>query len=271
MKYLYEKRRSDAEYGTIVYYCKKDENIKPGQTFGPVIRDIFILECCTEGSGSVIINGKEFSVKAGDAYFLLPGDAVKHTASFDKPREGYFCAFYGSEIAMLIQQSGISSENPYVASEFFDEILDRVKAMYNMNSDNDPGAKYRLLSHLYGILGTILRNGKKTDSNIWIERSRGYIEANYSEDINASAIAMEIGLDRSYFSSLFKRETGITPYTYLTSVRVEKAATLIKNSSYSIGKIAEMVGLDPQNFSRIFKKQTGLSPKEYRRKNKRAY
>ena len=266
MEYPHEKRRSDAEYGTIVYYCKKDENIKPGQTFGPVIRDNFILECCTDGSGSVIINGKEFSVKAGDAYFLLPGDAVKHTSSYDKAREGYFCSFYGNDIGMLIQKSGISSENPYVASEFFDEILYHVKAMYDMNADNDPGAKYRMLSHLYGIFGIILKNGEKNDSNVWIERSRGYIEANYSEDINASGIAMEIGLDRSYFSSLFKKETGITPYAYLTSVRVEKAAALIKNSAYPIGEIAEMVGFDPQNFSRIFKKQTGLSPKEYRSK-----
>ena len=53
------KKRSNAP---TLCYVARDENLTPGITYGPVIRDVYIVECCTAGYGSVIINGTEFSL-----------------------------------------------------------------------------------------------------------------------------------------------------------------------------------------------------------------
>ena len=68
------------------------EHPKPGSTFGPVIRNLYYIECCTDGFGSITINGREFPIQAGDSYVLLPGDAVRHTADAARPRVGFSCA-----------------------------------------------------------------------------------------------------------------------------------------------------------------------------------
>ena len=56
-----------------VIYAER-ENVRPGSCYGPVIRSVYILECCTGGVGSVIINGTEHPISAGCCYMLLPGD-----------------------------------------------------------------------------------------------------------------------------------------------------------------------------------------------------
>ena len=56
--------RSHSEIPTALF-CHREEDLAPGARFGPVIRDVYIFECCTEGKGSVIINEKEFSIRKG--------------------------------------------------------------------------------------------------------------------------------------------------------------------------------------------------------------
>ena len=90
------------------------------------------------------------------------------------------------------------------------------------------------------------------------------METNYHTDVSVSTLASEVGLERSYFSTLFKEEMGMSTYANLTKLRIKKAKSLIKEDCFSIGEIAFAVGLDPQNFARIFQRETGKSPREYR-------
>ena len=81
-------------------------------------------------------------------------------------------------------------------------------------------------------------------------------------------IAREIGLERSYFSVLFKEKTAVSPHKYLTSLRIRKACDLIEKERCSISEAAIATGLDPCNFARIFKKETGETPLTYFKKKK---
>ena len=90
-----------------VMYAEK-ESVKAGKTCGPVVRSVYIIECCTAGKGSVTINGKLFPFQAGDAYVLLPGDAVKHAAAEDCHREGLWCALDGASVGKYLEAAGIT-------------------------------------------------------------------------------------------------------------------------------------------------------------------
>ena len=133
-----------------------------------------------------------------------------------------------------------------------------------MRNDKDSGADLRRTSLVYAILGTLMKyTPVVADKNMWIKKAIGIMETNYHENITVEDIAKSIGLDRSYFSTLFKDKTGRTPHAYFTSLRIKKACTLMSQNNVCISQAAISAGLDPRNFSRIFKKETGRTPKEY--------
>ncbi|OQY33748.1 MAG: hypothetical protein B6241_06755 [Spirochaetaceae bacterium 4572_59] len=80
-------------------------------------------------------------------------------------------------------------------------------------------------------------------------------------------IAAEIEINSSYFSTLFKKETGEKFTEYLNKLRVEKAANLLTNTSLRIYEIAEKSGFSsPAYFHVVFKKIKGMSPIKFKKK-----
>ncbi len=261
---LYEHFIKEHREEPQVCHCGKDENLEPGIKFGPVIRDIYIVECCTGGFGSVIINGNEFPIKKGDVYFIYPGDTITHTAAKIQPREGVWCAMDGLQIGAVLRKAGITSTSPFAPSEAFDEITNAVKQVVDMREENDAGADLRRTSLVYSILGVLMKHtAAASDKNIWVKKAIGVMETNYHENITVEDIAFETGLDRCYFSTLFKTQTGKTPHAYLTSLRIKKACTLMEDKNFSVAEAASSVGLDSRNFARLFKKETGYTPRAF--------
>lgn len=87
---------------------------------------------------------------------------------------------------------------------------------------------------------------------------------------SVEAYIRKLPLNYDYVRKLFKKETGLTPHEYLTSVRMETAGKILlsgvsnRYSAYTIGQIAEACGYaEPLYFSRVFKKYFGVSPTEY--------
>ena len=254
-----EDIKSKHQYEPIVYYCGID-----GTRCGPMKRDIFLIEACIKGYGTIIINEKAFPITPRSCYFLFPGDVVTHITDDKEPREGYYCALDGAQVESVIQRLGITSESPFAPREVFDEIFDKLRTLYLMRGETDPGAEMRRISHIYGILGALLRTCSATDKNYWVQKAIGYMETNYSNDISVATLASEVGLERTYFSTLFKAQTGVSPYAYLTHLRIKKAAALIEKGGFMMNEIADAVGIDPQNFARIFQREMGKNPRDYK-------
>lgn len=100
-----------------------------------------------------------------------------------------------------------------------------------------------------------------------IKSAINYINTNYMKNITLETVADYIHLNPSYFSSLFKKETGMNFSDYLNKVRIEESKKLLKNKNYSILEISIEVGFQDQSYySKVFKKITGITPKEYREK-----
>lgn len=244
-------------------FCDRDEGLKPGERYGPVMRDCYLVECCTGGRGSLIINGREFPLVRGVCAIVPPGVAVVHTADIHEPRRGVWCAIDGLRVRSTLAAAGITAENPYAPEDVTREIYQAVEDMIAMKEDCDPGAELRRTALVYRILGAIMRHSDAACSDGIIERAIGYMETEHYRPLSVGAIARTVGLERSYFSTLFKRRTGMSPHAYLDSLKVRKSCVLMRESGCSVSEAALAVGLDPTNFSRIFRRIYGITPREF--------
>ncbi|MBE6912278.1 MAG: AraC family transcriptional regulator [Ruminococcaceae bacterium] len=254
-----------SESAPLLLEIDRDVDLAPGTVFGPIVRSAYIFDCNISGYGSVIINGLEFPVSPGDFYILLPGDRIIHTTANINPRRGIWCSLDGLSLGRILSSCGITATNPFAPKDMFPSLCRAMEGLYELRNDTDPGAELRRTSFLYSILGELARVGQKSDSIVPIRRAIGIMENYYNTSLDIEAIADSVGLARSYFSTLFKSVTGMSPHAYLNKLRIERFCTLIKNEDISISTAAEYVGLDPQNFSRIFRRETGKTPLEYKR------
>lgn len=98
-----------------------------------------------------------------------------------------------------------------------------------------------------------------------IQLAMTYICNNLAEELSVTAVSEMLHMNGSYFSHLFKKETGKNFIDYVNEVRIRKAKELLITTDYRIYEIAKMVGIESANyFSILFKKITGKSPNDIR-------
>ena len=91
-----------------------------------------------------------------------------------------------------------------------------------------------------------------------------YIELNYFLPINCSSVADALHLNRTMLSNEFHRATGETMKDFIQKLRMEKAASLLKQQSASVEAIASAVGYSTvSSFYRAFTKYYGTTPIAY--------
>lgn len=99
-----------------------------------------------------------------------------------------------------------------------------------------------------------------------IREAINYINEHYSEKITLEEISESAEMNTSYFSTLFKKETGENFQNYLTKVRIEKAKELLMTTNATMAEIAMKVGyMDTRYFSQSFMKIVGIKPSLYRK------
>lgn len=107
---------------------------------------------------------------------------------------------------------------------------------------------------------------KKAEDNRPIRQAKQYIEENYSRSLTLEEVSEMAGFAPGYFSTLFKKETGVTFLEFLQSVRMDAAKKLLVSGNEGMNVICEKVGYaDVKYFTKCFIKYTGLKPGEYRK------
>ena len=96
-----------------------------------------------------------------------------------------------------------------------------------------------------------------------------YVQNNLTAELTVKDAAELCSMSESYFSHLFKKETGISFVDYVNTQRVCRAEELLRTSDKRISEIAQAVGVENSNyFSVMFRKMRGISPQEYRNQKK---
>lgn len=141
-----------------------------------------------------------------------------------------------------------------------------IKKLYGSLLDLEPDA---LQKWLVGISLSchdklIVARNKSTQS--LVDKAKDYVHNNYTdEELSLDSVCNVLGVSNSYFSTIFKKETGNSFITYLTDYRMDRASCMLLETNEKSYIIAKNVGYtDPNYFSYVFKRCFGVSPSKYR-------
>lgn len=99
-----------------------------------------------------------------------------------------------------------------------------------------------------------------------LKRVLAFIDEHLNENIGVAELAWNAGLSVYYFTNLFKKSTGFSPYQYILHRRVHRARFLLENTNLSVLDVSLDLGFQHQNnFTRAFRRITGMTPTRFRR------
>ena len=226
------------------------EKCEPSHSYGPAVRTHWLLHYIVSGYGKFIKGGKTYNVGPGDTFVIAPYEETYYEADALKPWHYIWMGFTGNPPCKM--DSAVLH-----VPELGDIFTDALQC-----SRMNRGKSAFLSGKLWQMFGCLLdENQNEYD---YVSQAIHCMKLEYANGITIAEIAERLGLNRSYFSAIFKEKTGMSPQSYLTAFRMEKAAELMVKYGKSPSVAATSTGYtDIYNFSRMFKRHTGLSPRAY--------
>ncbi|AJH01931.1 AraC family transcriptional regulator [Clostridium beijerinckii] len=252
----------------LTLYYGGSEVCAHSHSFGPAIRQHYLLHYILNGKGKYYVNNKCYELKKGEGFLICPGKSTYYKADKEDPWEYCWISFDGYDTGTILKSCGLSKENLVFKDNgngsFKDNILTLIHN-YEINSNNE----YALLGQLYLCFSSIYDLSDSKERNTcesYADKALDYIYNHFSYDIKISDIAKYVGIDRTYLYKIFIEEYNISPQQYLISFRLNTAVNLLETTKMNITEISYSCGFrDTPTFYKHFKKQFNVTPIQYRK------
>ena len=227
------------------------ERCGAGESFGPAVRDCYLLHYILSGKGKFKNERGEHLLSEGQLFLIRPGEITYYVADEEEPWHYIWIGFMGK------------------LAEAFDGVPDVVtcdcrRRFFEMqNAVNSEIMREELLvGNLYFLMAELLAkdNFTRVSESDMASRAASYIERSYMNHLSVEELAKGMHVSRQYLSRIFKQKYGATVQEYIMSVRMKHAAEFL-GRGYSVSDTASMTGYpDVFNFSKMFKKHHGVAP-----------
>lgn len=238
-----------------------------------------IMPLC--GYMSYHVNGKLVKVSEGDALYVAPRQ-MHYGFSADGTDCEYLCVCFRPELL---------SAHRYLYDRYVVPMITDVQRPYLLFEKSAPEDEgllellrclvaerehdMKLMGRLFSIWQILFESaGSKTGSTSIkstenLKRMVLFVKENYAEELPLAQIAAAGGVSRSRCCQLFKEYMGVSPSSYVTSYRLERAMIFLRESDLSMTEIANICGFNSSSyFAEVFLKYKGCTPTEYRKKYK---
>lgn len=259
----------------VMYQCGT-QDCHPGHSYGPAVRDHYLIHYILEGKGFYQVDSKTYHLKKGQGFLICPDKITFYQADDIDPWKYSWFGFHGLKAKSYLRQAGLTEETP-IFSYYDDEfILNCIEQMIETKKI-EKSREIRLLGLLHLFLSQLIEARDMTDNNnifdknenrkeFYVKKAMLYIAMNYSRKITVTEMSSYVGLNRSYLCSVFKEILNTSPQKYLINFMINKSCELLNNPALSIGDISRSMGYeDSFHFSKLFKKVKGISPSQYRK------
>lgn len=253
-----------------IYQCGW-ESCSPYEGYGPDIRDHYLIHFIISGEGTFTINNKTYIVKTNEGFLITPNEATSYQSSASKPWSYLWVGFNGVKASQYLKQMGVDKHNPIIRTnnpECIKSYMHKINKSSTIANTNT--RELRMRGYLFLLLSEFIDSSPLSQlpnfKDNYIKKSMDYIELNYNHAFTVNDLANHVGLNRSYFSNLFKKHTDLTPMDFIIKYKITKACELMqKDTTLSIASIAESVGYSNLvSFSKAFKKFKGMSPSKFK-------
>ncbi|MGE5627074.1 MAG: AraC family transcriptional regulator [Solirubrobacterales bacterium] len=238
------------------------------QKFPSHFHEYYVLGFIENGQRSLYCKNKNYIIGAGDLILLNPNDI--HSCEQLEGALDYRCLNISKDV-MKEAVTEISEESylpyfkePVLHSSDITGALQELHVMI-MRGDKDFKKEEIFLFIIQQIIyeNTDSKSREEEKVTVEIQKACDYIEKNYMNNITLKDLTNYTGLSKYYLIRCFTRQKGISPYSYLETIRISKAKKLLENQ-VSPMEAAILTGFsDQSHFTNFFKKFIGLTPKQY--------
>nr|WP_255570435.1 AraC family transcriptional regulator [Cohnella sp. CFH 77786] len=247
---------------------------EPEHRMGPQVLDYYLVHTVIEGTGTYRCRDRQYELKAGDSFFIFPGELHTYQSDADDPWRYRWIAFRGQKAGHWIQTAGLTPDQPVVIGGG-ETALQAAQAIDRSFRSGDWTAGWEAEGWLglafacwakrnrpegppsYGRAGIAAREA---------DRAARWMEAQLAGNVSIARMARELGYHRTHLTKLFRSEMGMAPIRYLQKLRMDRAKLLLREA-LTVEEVAASVGYpDALYFSKAFKKWFGCTPTDYRRR-----
>lgn len=183
------------------------------------------------------------------------------------------CPSLSALLSTQVRQFGVQPLDAPSADRIYHDEEQRVRGWMEAMADEYAARRCGYLemirSNLIQTLVYMLRTPAETqraaDRHPAVAAMAEYLYDHYAQPLSLAALADQLGYTPQYLSSLFRKETGMSPNGYVQRLRVERSCRLLAESNRRISEIAQEVGYcDLKHFETIFRRHTNVTPRQFR-------
>lgn len=254
---------------------QKDEYVRSFSTHGH--KDMYEWVVVLAGNMSHELNGRVFADKRGSITLIRPGDSHKMSGmsftiinlAFPRLYFDFFASLW--EMPELVSSFDSSREVPRKSVDESDFL--RLEELLKKIISFGRGGKARQHVTLFftellsGEFSSFIESGEAGHDKFpdWLREALEWVSRNSDRDISLAELRVKTARCPEHLSRAFSRYLGMSPSSYLLARRLERAASLLDKSNYSISEIAFESGFQNiSHFCRKFKLRYKISPREYR-------
>lgn len=254
-------------------YCGREKTRK-GVEFKTLPRRHYSIHFVESGKGVFRLGEKTYRLQKGDLFFIQPGVACSYRADAADPWTYSWIGFTGIAADRYVTRCGLGLNSPVSHTDSLDRISALIKKILDSRSLSLSGELFRDAC-LMMILSLLVEGQEKKAGSgdldpersgpDYIQKAVVYIDDHFEKNIRIGELASFLGVSRSHFSSAFRKAVGCSVQEYIMSLRMNKAVSLLRETSMPVGAVAAAVGYGDQlAFSRVFRKRYGVSPLHFR-------
>ncbi len=266
------------DYFDITIYQYGRQQCQPHHTFGPAMRSHYLIHCILSGTGIYQSHTQKgngcYPLRAGQAFLIEPNHIIHYSADGADPWQYIWIEFDGLKAKELISHAGLSQDRPIFNATSPDKSNEAFAPLLYI-LDHPELLPAQIMGYTYLFFGALIQHSSTARplprddiKKFYVQSTADYIENHYHEDITIEDISRHLGLNRCYFSKLFKKMTGKSPQEFLITYRIHKSCEYLRSTNMSIADIALHVGYPNQfHFTRAFKNIMNMPPNQWRKRN----
>ena len=226
------------------------------------------IQICTEGNGTVLLDGKTFPFNKND--IVVVNSNVIHYTGSDTDLT-YCCLIMSNDFCRQVDiDPSVLNFEPVIKNSALADMLTQLRSIYL--NPNTTCRKAKLNNIVLKILIELAEHHtlhkaatSSTKKYETVKAAISYIRDHYSQKITLDEIAKAVLCDKYALCREFKKLTGQTIVENLNNYRSVKAIDYLSDG-YTVARTAALCGFDNLSFfTRTFKKYIGKLPSEYKK------